>query len=51
MPQRTHCVWNIKTNLFILFRDKFAVYCKVKFTLEQATKAQRGSGVIALLFL
>jgi hypothetical protein len=24
---------------------------KVKFTLEQATKAQRGSGGIALLFL
>jgi hypothetical protein len=24
---------------------------KVNFTLEQATKAQRGSGVIALLFL
>jgi len=25
--------------------------CKVKFTLEQATKAQRGSTRIALLFL
>jgi hypothetical protein len=25
--------------------------CKVKFALEQATKAQRGSGGIALLFL
>jgi len=28
-----------------------AVKVKVKFTLEQATKAQRGSRVIALLFL
>jgi hypothetical protein len=26
-------------------------YVKVKFTLEQATKAQRGSRGIALLFL
>jgi len=50
MSQRTHGVWNIKTNLFILFGDKFPVYCKVKFTLEQATKAQTGSGVIDLLF-
>jgi hypothetical protein len=27
------------------------VKVKIKFTLEQATKAQRGSGGIALLFL
>jgi hypothetical protein len=29
----------------------FTVKAKVKFTLEQATKAQRGSTGIALLFL
>jgi hypothetical protein len=30
---------------------KNSLYIKVKFTLEQATKAQRGSSGIALLFL
>jgi hypothetical protein len=29
---------------------KVKVKVKVKFTIEQATKAQRGSGGIALLF-
>jgi hypothetical protein len=31
--------------------NMYAVKVKVKFTLEQATKAQRGSRGIALLFL
>jgi hypothetical protein len=30
---------------------EFTRYCKLKFILEQATKAQRGSRGIALLFL
>jgi hypothetical protein len=45
---------------FVPYRNHFCTYCntvnvkvkvKVKFTLEQATKAQRGSIGIALLFL
>jgi len=31
--------------------DIGGVKVKVKFTVEQATNAQRGSGVIALLYL
>jgi hypothetical protein len=31
--------------------EDLMVKVKVKFTLEQATKAQRGSGVIAVHFL
>ena len=33
------------------FTHSALVKVKIKFTLEQATKAQRGSRVIALLFL
>ena len=40
----------------VVFRAESLVFntlrlCKVKFTLEQATKAQNGSRIIALLFL
>ena len=38
---------------FVTFRlsDGFRVKVKIKFILEQATKSQRGSRAIALLFL
>jgi hypothetical protein len=36
---------------FIYFRGNNLIKVKVKFTLEQATKAQRGSRGISLLFL
>jgi hypothetical protein len=42
----------IATVLFLMGRDtKTYKKVKVKFTLEQATKAQMGSGEIAFLFL
>jgi len=34
-----------------MITDIFAIKAKVKFALEQATKAQRGSTDIAVLFL
>jgi len=37
--------------LLILFANALKIKVKVKFTLEQATKAQRGRRGIALLFL
>jgi hypothetical protein len=40
-----HCSFNFLGALSTIYR------CKVKFTLEQAMKAQRGSRGIALLFL
>jgi hypothetical protein len=40
---------NIQTKTFVYFETKVKV--KVKFTLEQATKVQRGSRCIALFFL
>jgi hypothetical protein len=39
-----------QSNFKIIKCKKAAVKVKVKFTLEQATKAQRGSRGIALLF-
>jgi hypothetical protein len=43
----------IPMHQLILYRifTEILVKVKVKFTLEQATKAERGSRVIALLFL
>jgi hypothetical protein len=50
-PQITQPVSVYKTSPFVLLREILAVYCKnhakcvnvkVKFTLEQAMKAQRG---------
>jgi hypothetical protein len=35
----------------VIFLNSISVKVKVKFTLEQATKAQRGSTGTALLFL
>jgi hypothetical protein len=44
LPLNTPCKRNIN-------EEAIKVKVKVKFTLEQATKAQRGSRDIALLFL
>ena len=41
----------VKVKVKVKLKVKLKLKAKVKFTLEQATKAQRGSGVIALLFL
>jgi hypothetical protein len=41
----------LKVKVKVKVKLKVKVNIKVKFTLEQATKAQRGSRVIALLFL
>jgi hypothetical protein len=40
-----------KHKIYLLAETYVKVKVMVKFTLEQATKAQRGSGGIALLFL
>jgi len=39
------------TDIFEMLIQNVNVKVKAKFTLEEATKAQRGSGSIALLFL
>ena len=40
-----------RINIFVQGRGLVTVKVKVKFTLEQATKAQRGCRGIAVLFL
>ena len=45
---RTHCDVSTATNIK---RTRHTLTLYVKFTLEQATKAQRGGRVISLLFL
>ena len=42
---------SIIITVFQLYRQAYKVKIKVKFTLEQATKAQKGSRCIAVLFL
>jgi hypothetical protein len=44
-------VTGIFQQILVKFPNVVKVKVKVKFTLEQATKTQRGSGGIALLFL
>jgi hypothetical protein len=47
------CLVNVRTEAYKLKEklERTKVMVKVKVTLEQATKAQRGSRCIALLFL
>jgi hypothetical protein len=48
----SHCyIWLILTPLFKELTEKHKNLIKVKVTLEQATKAQKGSTGISLLFL
>ena len=46
-------IWGLRTDqeLRELYKDLEVVKVKVKFALEQATKNQRGSRRIAILFL
>jgi hypothetical protein len=53
---RDECIWKEgsvlqSVNNFCTLQCKYSVKVKVKFTLEQAMKAQRGSKGIALFFL
>jgi hypothetical protein len=47
------CLVNVRTEAYKLTEEleRTKVMVKANFTLEQATKAQRGSRCIALLFL
>jgi hypothetical protein len=53
LNSKVRCILACLTQIANLTNRNYSLNCsvKVKFTLEQATKAQRGSTGIALLFL
>ena len=50
MVKQCEAIWILEIILYFTDNVKVKVKAKVNFTVEQATKAQRGSRGIALLF-